>query len=147
MAIWQYDMFLVGEENALPLPKDDGWELPQLLAASTLNAQRTLVGSMGNPWLMMEDWILFGSEVGTRVDLLFDSDKVEILIRLDASATERELNAVCSFVGELNGRLFDPATRTLLQPDRTTLASALATSRAAAFSQSPRSYLSGQSRG
>ncbi|WP_133250739.1 hypothetical protein [Janthinobacterium sp. 78] len=147
MAIWQYDMFLVGEENTLPLPKDDGWELPQLLAASTLNAQRTLVGSMGNPWLMMEDWIVFGSEVGTRVDLLFDSDKVEILIRLDASATERELNAVCSFVGELNGRLFDPATRTLLQPDRTTLASALATSRAAAFSQSPRSYLSGQSRG
>jgi hypothetical protein len=147
MAIWQYDLFFVGEENTLPLLRDAGWDLPQLLAASTLSAQGTLVESMGNPWLMMEDWVVFGSEDGTRIDLLFDLDKVEIRIRLDASATERELNVICSFAGELNGRLFDPATRKLLQPDLTSLASALATGPASAFSRAPRSYLSGLSRG
>lgn len=144
MAIWQYDLFLVGEGSALPQPTDDGWALPQLTAASTLHAQRVLVGAMGYPWLMMEDWVVFGSEVGTRVDLLFDSDKVEIRIRLVASATESELNAICSFVGELNERLFDPATHTLHKPDRISLASALATLRAAAFFKAPRSFLSDQ---
>lgn len=142
MAIWQYDLFLVNDEDALPLLSEDGWELPQLPATSTTNAQQTLVAAMGHPWLMMEDWLVFGAEDGTRVDLLFDgADNVEIRIRLDASATPSELNAVCSFVRELNCSLFDPATRSLLQPDHNSLASALAASRAAAFAQAPRAFL------
>jgi hypothetical protein len=129
MAIWQYDLFLIREEDALPLLAEDGWELPQLPVASTLSAQRFLVDAIGHPWLMMEDWVVFGREDRTRVDLLFDgADKVEIRIRLDASATESELNAVCCLAVELNCRLFDPVTRLLLRPDHDVLASALATS-------------------
>jgi hypothetical protein len=148
MAIWQYDLFLVGEEDALPFLTDDSWELAQLPAASTLSAQRTLVGSLGFPWLMMDDWVVFGSEESTRVDLLFDGpDNVEIRIRLDASATDdAEFLAVCAFAGELRGRFFDPTTRTLIQPERNLVASALARSRTASFSNSPRSFLSGQSK-
>jgi hypothetical protein len=102
---------------------------------------------MGYPWLMMDDWVVFGSEEGTRIDLMFNgANEVEIRIRLNASATETELDAVCTFAGELGGRLFDPTTGALLQPDLSSVASALATSRAAAFSRSPRSFLSGQSR-
>jgi hypothetical protein len=102
---------------------------------------------MGYPWLMMDDWVVFGSEQGTRIDLNFDGpNKVEIRIRLDASATEPELDGVCAFASELGGRLFDPATGAILPPDRCSVASALATSRAAAFAHSPRSFLSGQSR-
>jgi hypothetical protein len=138
----QYDLFLIGEEDSLPLQTDGGWDLPALPAASTLRAQQTLAGSMGDPWLMMEDWVVFGREDSTRVDLIFgDTDKVEIHIRLDASAHESELVAICLFVGELNSRLFDPATCTLLQPDRISLATALAASQAAAFSRAPQSYL------
>jgi hypothetical protein len=146
MAVWQYDLFLVGGGSALPLLTDDGWELPQLPAASTLSAQQTLAASMGYPWLMMDDWVVFGNEESTRVDFKFEGvGEVEIRIRLSASATEAELDAVCAFARELGSKLFDPATGALLQPDRSSVASALATSRAAAFSRSPRPCLSGQS--
>lgn len=146
MAVWQYDLFLVGEGDALPLLTDDGWDLPQFPAASTLSAQRTLVGSMGYPWLMMDDWVVFGSENSTRIDLIFNgADEVEIRVRLDASATEAELDAICNFAGELGSRFFDPATGELLQPDRSSVASALAMSRATTFSCAPQSFLSGES--
>jgi len=125
---------------------DDGWELPHLPAASTLNAQKTLTGSMGDPWLMMDDWVVFGNEESTRIDLMFNkADEVEIRIRLSVSATEVDLDAVCNFTRELHGKLFDPATGALLQPNRSSLASALASSRAAAFSRSPLHFLSRQS--
>lgn len=146
MAVWQYDLFLVGEGNPLPLLMDDGWELPQLPAASTLNAQGTLTGSMGYPWLMMDDWVVFGNEEGTRIDLMFnEADEVEIRIRLSTPASEADLDAVCGFAGELHSKLFDPTTGAMLKPDRSSVASALATSRAAAFSRSSRSFMSGQS--
>lgn len=146
MAVWQYDLFLVGEGNSLPLLMDDGWELPQLPAASTLNAQGTLIGSMGYPWLMMDDWVVFGNEEGTRIDLMFnEADEVEIRVRLSKSASEADLDAICGFASKLHGNLFDPTTGATLKPDRSSVASALATSRAAAFSRFPRSFLSGPS--
>ncbi|HEX9173691.1 MAG TPA: hypothetical protein VF861_13605 [Telluria sp.] len=146
MAVWQYDLFIVVEGHALPLLTDDGWELPQLPAVSTLNAQGTLASSMGYPWLMMDDWVVFGNEESTRIDLMFDeADEVEIRIRLSASATETDLDAVCGFARGLRSKLFDPTTGALLQPDRSSVAYALATSPAAAFSRSPRPFLSGQS--
>ena len=144
MAVWQFDLFLVGDGLALPLLRDDGWDLPRFRAASTLNAQSALVGLMGYPWLMMDDWVVFGNEESTRIDLIFDeADQVEIRIRLSASATEADLDAICGFTHEAHSKLFDPATGALLQPDRLSLASALASSRAAAFSRCPRHFLSG----
>ena len=146
MAVWQYDLFLVREGQALPLLMNDGWELPQLPAASTLDAQEALAGSLGCPWLMMDDWVIIGNEESTRIDLMFnETDEVEIRIRLTASATGGDLDAVCSFARELRGKLFDPTTGTLLQPDLSSVASALASSHAVAFSRSPRTFLSGQS--
>lgn len=143
MAIWQYDLFFIGGGEARPLLTDDGWDIPPLSAASTLRAQQALVGSMGHPWLMMDNWVVFGSEQGTRIDLIFEGpNEVEIRIRLDTSAPESELDAVCAFASELGGRLFDPRTGAFLQPDLCSIASALATSRAAAFADSPRSFLS-----
>ena len=92
MAVWQYDLFLVREGQALPLLMNDGWELPQLPAASTLDAQEALAGSLGCPWLMMDDWVIFGNEERTRIDLMFnETDEVEIRIRLTASATGASL--------------------------------------------------------
>jgi hypothetical protein len=144
MAIWQYDLFFVSGGDARPLLTDDGWDIPPLSAASTLRAQQALAGLMGYPWLMMDDWVVFGSEQGTRIDLNFNwPNEVEIRIRLDALATDPELDAVCAFASELGGRLFDPKTGAFLQPDRSSVASALATSRAAAYARSPRSFLSG----
>jgi len=138
MAVWQYDLFVVGEGQTLPLSMDDGWDLPQRPAASTLSAQRTLVGSMGDPWLMMDDWVVFGKENSTRIDFMFsDADEVELRVRLDASASEADIDAVCTFACELGSRLFDPATGALLRPDRSAMATALAKSRAAAFARSP----------
>ena len=30
MAIWQYDLFFIGEGDARPLLTDDGWDIPSL---------------------------------------------------------------------------------------------------------------------
>jgi hypothetical protein len=146
MAIWQYYLLLVGKADPQPRHADTGWEPPQLPAASTLNAQSILASVLGDLWLMMDDWVVFGNEERTRIDLMFDeTDEVEIRVRLGALATEAELDAVCGFTREVEGILFDPATGALLPTDRSALASALASSRAAAFSVSPRSVLPGRS--
>ncbi|MCS0630325.1 hypothetical protein NX786_13365 [Telluria mixta] len=145
MAVWQYDLFVVGEGKTLLLSMDGGWDLPQFPTASTLSAQRTLVGSLDDPWLMGDDWVVFGSENSTRIDFIFnEADEVEIRVRLNASASEADLNAVCTFVCELSSRLFDPATGTVLQPDCSSVATALAKSPAAMFARSPQSFLSGE---
>lgn len=144
MAVWQFDLFLVGEGHALPLLRDDGWDLPRLRAASTLNAQSALVGSMDYPWLMMDDWVVFGNEESTRIDLMFEeADQVEIRVRLSASATEADLDAIAASHVRYIASSLIPQRGALLQPDRLSLASALASSRAAAFSRSPRRFLSG----
>lgn len=141
MAVWQYDLLLVPEGSTAPTPPDKEWEAPRLPAASTAGAQRILAASLGAPWLMMEDWVVFGNELATRVDFLFDASvNVEILVRIDASATDAELDTLCAFAGELRCRFFDPATRAPIQPDRTSLATALARSRAASFARSPRPF-------
>ncbi len=93
MAIWQFDLFMVCAENALPVLAEDGWTLPQWPAASTLRAH-------------------------------------------DVSATNAKLDAICGFALALHARYFDPATTTLLHPDRNPLAAALAGFRAAAFARS-----------
>jgi len=62
MDAWQYDLFLVGKRDALSVLTDCGWDLPQFPAASTLSAQLTLVGLLGYPWLMMDDWVVFGAK-------------------------------------------------------------------------------------
>lgn len=143
MAVWQFDLCLIGQESAPPFFADMGWESPGLPARSTLGAQDTLIGAFGFPWLMMDDWVVFGTENGTRVDFIFDEQyDVQIHIRIDASAVDPKLDAICAFADALRGRLFDPTNATLISPDTGSLATALAASRAGVFSQSPSAFLS-----
>lgn len=134
MAIWQFDLYVAPRRSALPFLLEDAWILPAMSAESTLAAQRGLVESMGRPWLMMDDWVVFGTENGTRVDFLFDdADEVEVHIRLDAAANEAQLDAVCSLAIALDSQFFDPAARTVIEPDRGSVASALHASSAGEF--------------
>jgi hypothetical protein len=144
MAIWQFDLFVVGRNSMLPRLSDDGWELPLLPAQSTLAAQRRLIDYLGRPWLMMADWIVFGHEESTRFDVFFDSaDMAEIRIRLDASCTPADIDAVCVFTRELDSHLFDPSTQSLIDPEPRALRRALNASPAAAYLRDPIMYLSG----
>lgn len=132
MAIWQFDPFVLNANDVCRYSVENGWSLPPIPAGSILAAQRELLAALGHPWQMMPDWLVFGTENGNRVDLLFDGDdNVEIRIRLVASASDSELDGVCAFVGAFGGRLFDPATESTLHPDRKTLRAALSHSRAA----------------
>lgn len=144
MAIWQFNLFVVDRHSTLPTLSDDGWELPRVPAQSTLGAQRGLIEYLGSPWLMMADWIVFGHENGTRTDFLFDSaDMAEIGIRLDASCTPEDIDAVCVVTRELDSLLFDPLTQSLIDPEPAALRRALSALPAAAFSRDPTAYLSG----
>jgi hypothetical protein len=61
---------------------------------------------MGYPCLMMDDWVVFGNEESTRIDLMFnEADEADIPIRLGASATKDELDTVCGFTREVHGKL------------------------------------------
>jgi hypothetical protein len=144
MAIWQFDLFIIPNTAALPVLLADGWQLPQWSAASTLDAQRVLLEAFGGPWLMMEGWLVFGRENGTRIDLLYEGvDRLEMTLRLDSAASGPELDAVSAFAAKLDCLFFDPATGRAIQPDRDSLAAAFAKSRAAAFSKDPQAFIEG----
>jgi len=144
MAIWQFDLFIIPTTAALPVWSGDGWEIPQWPAASTLDAQQVLLDAFGRPWLMMEDWLVFGRENGTRIDLFYEEvNGLEMSLRLDSAASGPELDAVSAFAVKLDCLFFDPDTRMAFPPDRNSLAAALAKSRAAAFSKDPRAFIAG----
>lgn len=82
---------------------------------------------------MLENWIVYGIENGTRVDLLFDdTGTVEVKVRLDASANNNAvLDAICASALHLDCRYFDAQGRQFIEPLRDVILQAVASSRAA----------------
>jgi len=75
MAIWQVDMHVIHATDELHDTVSDGWQPPLLSGALVLRAQQMLTEYLGTPWTMVEDWIVFGPENGSRVDVVFEADK------------------------------------------------------------------------
>jgi len=119
----------------MPQLTEDGIDVPAMAAEPTLNAQSELVRILGQPWEMLEDWLVYGAENGTRVDFCFDDHaRVEVMVRLDANGvSDTLLDAICRLGIQLNCEFFAMESKTLLQPRRDVIAHALATSRAAQF--------------
>ncbi|MDC8756085.1 hypothetical protein [Janthinobacterium fluminis] len=143
MATWQFDLHLMYRGEPMPTASDDGLDIPGIPVKLALYVQEMIAGSLGKPWLMMDDWIVFGIETGTRVDLLFDeADSVEVLVRLDVSVdNDAFLDTICTLALQLNCSYFDVQGRQFIEPRRELLLQAMASSKAAKFVKSPRDFI------
>ena len=143
MAAWQFNLFLISKGEPMPVVAEYGLDIPGVPAESALYAQESLVNSLGQPWLMLENWIAYGAENGTRVDFHFDdTGTVEIQVRLDISANNMTvLDALCAMAQHLDWRYFDAQGRRFIEPLREAVLQAAAASRAAKFVRNPRDFI------
>ena len=71
-------------------------------------AQAWLHERFGDPYEVLPDWLVYGSDKGNRIDVVLDSDfSAEISARLDARVNITEFaNELCDLCKTLNADLF-----------------------------------------
>ena len=143
MATWQFDLFLTARNEAIPAVSGDGLDLPGMPVQLAFEVQQALMQVFGPPWFMLEDWLVFGAEQGTRVDLLFfDDATLEVKLRLDVGIDNGPVvGVVCRLARQLDCRLFDPGDRCCIEPQPELVSQAMASSPAASFVSNPRAFL------
>jgi hypothetical protein len=143
MATWQFDLYLIPQGEPIPLASEDGLEVPGIPGHSARYIQENLADFLGRPCFVMEDWIVYGAENGTRVDFLFDdTGSVEVMVRLDASALDNAfLDVLCALALQLDCIYFDVEGRQFIEPRRELLLRAIASSGAARFVKNPRGFI------
>jgi hypothetical protein len=85
MAVWQFDLYFIPIGSAPPDINSDEWDSPVISRAHARSVQEYLAHYFGQPWMMLEDWIVFGPENGNRVDVLFGERHADasIFVRCD----------------------------------------------------------------
>ena len=109
-----------GREPALT---SRGFDAPTLSAAAAYEAQNVLIGILGQPWLMVENWIVYGHEAGTRADLFFDDqESVEVRLRIvPGEFSDGLIDALCRLARQLNCNFFSVASGLPIEPRRDTI--------------------------
>jgi len=92
---------------------------------------------------MLDNWLVYGDERGTRVDMLFsDDDMVEVSVRLDANApNESAVASLCTFANQLKCAFFSPELRQFITSQPELVKLALSKSRAAKYVSNPRGFI------
>jgi hypothetical protein len=118
MAAWQFDLYFIPSASSLPDTSVHGWE-PSLADKCVYAIQEDLAHYFGPPWLMLEDWIVFGPENGNRIDLLFEEGAgASINIRIDTRDDAPQFLTLVADLARLQGcKFFSPETRELIEPD------------------------------
>ncbi|MGK5026007.1 hypothetical protein [Janthinobacterium sp. RB2R34] len=131
MAAWQFDLILVTAGEAM------------LSVSESRAIQESLMTCFGSPWLMLENWLVYGTENGTRVDLLFDeTDILEVSARLNVGAdNEKVLDALCAMARQLDCHYLDEQAKQRLLPEKEVLLQAMMSSKAAGFVKNPNRYI------
>jgi hypothetical protein len=143
MALWQFDLLLVPHDAESPVLSDDGWVASPVSKVVAHHTSDWLQRRLGEPSHWMEDWMVYGSEKGNRVDLLTNEDGTgELHVRMDARAEAEDFSelacklariADCDIFGLEKGAFLEPAPRALRQE--------MANSKAGAYVQNPREYI------
>jgi hypothetical protein len=143
MATWQFELYLLPHGISNLIESGDGYDVPGVSVQAALRAQDGLVKAFGSPWLMLGDWLVYGDENGSRVDLLFDDvGTVQVNVRLDARTTnESAISSVCALASQLQCAFFSPENRQFITPQPQAVELALRESRAAKYVSNPRAYL------
>jgi len=147
MATWQFDLYFVPRDASLPLRTDEGYDVQPLVTSTALEAHSFLTKHFGQPWPMLEGWLVFGEESGSRFDLVSNEDgSSELKARIDARGnSESFCNIACELAQLLHCLLFIVESSLPLEPNPAKLISALNNSRASKFVSNPREFLRGVS--
>jgi len=71
MALWQFDLYFIPIGACLPDTTGEEWDEPGLALSQVRTVQEALAYYFGPPWVMLNDWLVFGPENGNRVDVSF----------------------------------------------------------------------------
>lgn len=118
MAVWQFDLYLIPVNMRAPDTSKEGWGMPALSQKQALAVQETLAHYFGPPWLMLEDWLVFGPENGNRVDIEFDDVGSSVFVRCDVRIEAPQFLVLVAELARSNEcRFFSPATTELIEPE------------------------------
>lgn len=148
MAIWQFDLAFVPCAGPMPWRTVDGChDVPAVQSQRIAQARTWLLGKFGEPWEMLEDWLVYGSETGNRIDLLLNQDgSAEVTARIDArSSAIKFIRELCEFSELLDCELFSAEFWKMLNPTPSVIDLALERSRAAKYVRDPENVLKGKS--
>ena len=109
----------------------------------------TLLAKLGEPENMLEDWLVYGSETGNRIDLLLNQDgSAEVIARIDArNVATKFIGELCELSELLDCELFSAEFWKALNATPVAIDLALERSRAAAHVRDPEKVLKGASGG
>lgn len=150
MAIWQFDVVFVPRGGPTPWRTTDGYEASPFESAAVVKARTWLHAHYGDPWAMLDDWFVYGSENSNRVDILLGHDKsAQISARIDARSevVAQFVNQLCELSSFLECSLFSAEMWKSLEASPAALGLALKRSRAAAFVRNPEKVLRGAGSG
>lgn len=127
MAIWQVDFHLIHAASRPPDTTHDGWAPPLLTAAQVTRAQELLIEYLGPPWLMVKDWLVYGPENGSRIDVVFEPlGTASVVFRFDARNDDVQLPSLaCKLAKTLGCHFFSPDISGLIEPDSASLGFAI----------------------
>jgi hypothetical protein len=128
MAAWQFDVYLIARGASVPDLDAEYWETPALPLTVVREIQEELAHYLGPPWLMLPDWLVFGTENGNRIDVMFETeDYSSIFVRCDLRQEAPQfLVLVCNFAHGHGCDLFNPQNRSRIEPALEVLEKAMA---------------------
>lgn len=127
MAIWQVDLHLIRSNDELPDTLEAGWQPPVLDGSLLLQAQTFLSEYLGEPWSITEQWLVFGPQNGSRVDIVLDPTTAgKLVIRFDTRDDAVQFPALmCRLAQKLDCLFFSADLGCFVEPNGATLAIAL----------------------
>ena len=129
----------------MPWRTDDGHDGPPLSGAVAVNAHAWLLKNFGEPWRMVEGWIVFGHEQSNRFDFIFNEDRsVNLSARVDVRSNFGGfVAAVCELASTSQCVLFSAEHWAVIEPSPEQFSAAIRRCRAAGYVNDPGSVLRG----
>lgn len=143
MAVWQFDLLFIPRDGHLPVRAQECFDASTFSSHEASVAQVWLLDRLGEPDEMMDDWFVYGSTAGNRVDVVLD-EALEggISARIDARSRDSEfVNRICDLCKLLEAKLFSVELWRLVEASPSAIESAFRCSRAAAYIQDPERFL------
>ena len=143
MAIWQFNLYTSPRGGPLPVHGPDGIELTPSSRGAADIMMATLLEKLGKPVELYQQVFCFGDPRETCVRAIFDADHpVEFGIRVDARKPDGKIvGRFCRAAAASDFALYDPQTRTWVDPTADAVFEWLRNSPAAAFVSDPHEYL------
>lgn len=118
MAIWQFDVFFVPRGSVAPDTSTSEWE-PFLTAKVARAIQEDFAHYLGVPWLMLNNWLVYGPENGNRIDVsLCDDGSASINVRIDIRNDAPQFLVLVTELAQLHHcTLFCPELGEVIEPD------------------------------